>query len=609
MNSRVRPPDREALFKEVDGFAPGKKERKPPRIGISANRSSDALHCASTISEAYVQSVLLAGGAPVLIPVISDIPALAAIVSELDGLLLSGGGDINPLFLKEEPLPQLQLENVDTFRDEYDLLLLRLAYRYQVPIMGICRGHQLINAAFGGSLYQDIQAQKKNALRHNQGTQREFPSHTITLTGDAVRLRAILKSERAYVNSFHHQAVRDVAPEFISAAVAPDGINEGMEHPEYSIFSVQWHPENMAVNGNEQMLALFRYHIEEAARFARAKEIHRKVITIDSHTDTPMAYSGAFDMWHPVCGKFNAPYTEGKVSLPLMEQGRLDVVFMVAYIPQGKRTEKDATKAYGYACEKLSQIVRQERLHPTRVGVAQTVADLWKLKREGKKAIVLGLENGYAIGGKVKRLEWLKQAGIAYITLCHNGNNDICDSATDKPEWNGLSAFGRKVVRSMNRLGIMIDVSHASEDTFWEVLKKSRQPVIVSHAAARTLCNHPRNLSDEQIEALAAHGGVMQICLYGNFLRQGETTEAATLSDAIRHIKHVVNLVGIDYVGIGSDFDGGGGVTGCRASNELINITVRLLKEGYTEEKLQKLWGGNLMRVMEAVQSAAILPA
>jgi len=282
---------------------------------------------------------------------------------------------------------------------------------------------------------------------------------------------------------------------------------------------------------------------------------------------------------------------------------------MVAYIPQGKRTEKDATEAYGYACERLSQIVRQERLHPTRVGIAQTVADLWKLKREGKKAIVLGLENGYAIGGKLKRLAWLKQAGIAYITLCHNGNNDICDSATDKPEWNGLSAFGRKVVRSMTQLGIMIDVSHASEDTFWDVLKKSRRPVIVSHAAARALCNHPRNLSDEQIQALAAHGGVMQICLYGNFLRQGEATEAATLSDAIRHIKHVVKLVGIDYVGIGSDFDGGGGVIGCRASNELINITTRLLKEGFTEEELQKLWGGNLMRVMEAVQSAAMLPA
>ncbi|GHU54422.1 hypothetical protein FACS189411_01050 [Bacteroidia bacterium] len=600
MSIKVRQPNIEGLFREVDNFDPKEEALQPPRIGISANRK-DGLSC---INEPYIQSVLLAGGSPVLIPVINDIKALSAIVSDLDGLLLTGGADLNPLYLGEEPIPALQ--DVDTFRDEYDLILLRLAFNRQVPVMGICRGHQLINAAFGGSLYQDIHTQHSQpALKHSQELAREFPSHSVVLTGDSTRLQSILKSEKIFVNSIHHQAVNKPAPGFITTAIAPDGINEGIEHTEYSIFSVQWHPEGMAPKGDEQMLALFRYHVDEAAFFAQAKKIHRRILTLDLHTDAPMVYDGAFDMGKRVGGTFNPPYTESKVNLPLMEQGLLDAAFMVAYIPQGERTETANQKAYEYALDRLSQLIRQQELHPLRVGIARTPYDLIRLKREGKRSIVLGVENGYAIGKDLSLLATLKQWGVAYITLCHNGANDICDSAAGEPEWGGLSPFGKEVVKEMNRLGIMIDVSHAAEATFYDVLKESRLPVIASHSSVRALCNHPRNLTDEQIKAIAAKGGVVHICLYSGFIREGE--EEGTLSDAIHHINYVVDLVGIDYVGIGSDFDGGGELVGCRAANELINITVRLLKEGYSEEDIRKIWGGNLLRVMDAVQAVAQL--
>jgi microsomal dipeptidase-like Zn-dependent dipeptidase len=287
-----------------------------------------------------------------------------------------------------------------------------------------------------------------------------------------------------------------------------------------------------------------------------------------------------------------------------MEEGMIDATFMVAYIPQGERTETAYGEAYAYTLDRLGQILRQEALYPSRVGIARTPGDMLRLKREGKKAIVPGVENGYAIGKEIGRLEALKQMGVAYITLCHNGNNDICDSAAGQPEWNGLSPFGREVVREMNRLGIMIDLSHASERTFYDVLEESRKPVIASHSSVRALCDHPRNLTDDQIKAIAAQHGVVHICLYTGFIKQGtEMGAPCGLSEAIRHIDYVANLVGIDHVGIGSDFDGGGELVGCRASNELINITVRLLQLGYGEQDIQKIWGANLLRVMHDVDS------
>lgn len=589
MNYQVRRPSLEALFREVDNFSPKKEKLQPPRIGISSNRK-DGLSC---IADTYVQSVLKAGGAPVLIPVITDMEALTAIVSGLDGLLMSGGGDINPLYIGEEPVPQLQ--DVDTFRDEFDLILLRLATNRQLPVMGICRGHQLINVVFGGSVYQDIHSQHEATLfKHSQTMPREQASHSIRITDTSSCLFDILKKEPdIFVNSFHHQAVKDIAPEFKETAVAPDGINEAMEHPEKEIFSVQWHPEAMAANNDELMLELFRHHVETARLFKEAKRIHSRNVILDSHTDTPMIFPG----------QFNIGLKEGgKVNLPLMEEGMVDAAIMVAYIPQGKRDDESLLQATDFAMNRLNEIHRQMEINRGRMNIARTSQEVWVTKDAGKKAIMLGLENGYAIGKDIRNVARFKELGVSYITLCHNGSNDICDSARGEAEWGGLSPFGKEVVAEMNRLGILVDVSHAAESTFYDALEVSTQPIIASHSSARALCNHPRNLTDEQLKALAEKQGVVQVCLYKGFIN--EDAEKASLTDAIRHINHIVDLIGINHVGIGSDFDGDGELIGCRASNELINITLRLLKDGYKENDIAKIWGGNLLRVMSRVQSA-----
>lgn len=588
MNTKVRRPNLEALYREVDTYLPAKESLQPPRIGISANRK-DGLSC---IAETYVQSVLKAGGAPVLVPVITDIEALTAIVSGLDGLLMSGGGDINPLYISEEPIPQLQ--DVDTYRDEFDLILLRLATNRQLPVMGICRGHQLLNVAFGGTVFQDIHSQNKAPLfKHSQTLAREFASHSIRFTETSSRLYELLSKEPdILVNSFHHQAVKEIAPEFIATAVAQDGINEAMEHPEKEIFSVQWHPEAMASNGDELMLELFKYHVVSACLFKQAKQIHHRNIILDSHTDTPMIFPGEFNI-----GKKEG----GKVNLPLMEEGLIDASIMVAYIPQGKRDDASLQAATDFAINRLKEIHRQKELNLDRMRIAYTPQEVCVTKAGGRKAIMLGVENGYAIGKDIANLARFKEYGVSYITLCHNGSNDICDSARGEAEWGGLSPFGKEVVAEMNRLGILIDVSHAAESTFYDTLAYSKQPIIASHSSARALCNHPRNLTDNQLKALAEKQSVVQICLYKGFIN--ENAEKASLTDAIRHIEHIVNLIGIDHVGIGSDFDGDGELIGCRASNELINITVRLLKAGYTENDIAKIWGGNLLRVMSQVQN------
>lgn len=564
-----------SVLDEADRFRPAESL---PRIGISANRK-DGQTC---LAETYIQSVIQAGGAPVVIPATTDLRVLTAVVQDLDGILMSGGGDINPLFVGEEPLPALQ--DVDTLRDRYDLLLIRLASNRQIPLMGICRGHQMLNAAFGGTLYQDIYSQADtDVIKHSQKMAREEASHTVHLEDGCV----------IAVNSFHHQAVKDVAPEFVQTAVAPDGINEGMRHPEKSVFSVQWHPEAMAIHGDEEAQALFNHFIEEARIFRQAKELHQRIVTLDSHTDTPMIFPGHFNIGEK---------QGGKVNLPFMEEGRIDAAFMVAYIPQGERDEASLAKATAYAEERLKEVIRQEQLNPTRMGIARTPDDLFRLKQAGKKAIFLGIENGYALGKEVNNVRKFRDMGVSYITLCHNGDNDLCDSARGKGEWKGLSPLGKQMVAEMNRLGVMVDISHAAESTFYDVLACSRYPIIASHSSARALCNHPRNLTDDQLKAIAGQGGVVQLCLYKGFIN--EEAEKASVSDAIRHINHMVDLIGVEHVGIGSDFDGDGELIGCRASNELINITMHLLKEGYSETDISGIWGGNFLRVMRQVQSA-----
>jgi microsomal dipeptidase-like Zn-dependent dipeptidase len=233
------------------------------------------------------------------------------------------------------------------------------------------------------------------------------------------------------------------------------------------------------------------------------------------------------------------------------------------------------------------------------VDIAYTPADLYRLKSEGKKAIMLGIENGYAIGNDISNIERFRNRGVVYMTLCHNGNNQLCGSARFNDEGLGVNAFGEQVIKEMNRVGMMVDISHAGERTFYDALNISSKPIVASHSSARALCNHPRNLTDDQLKALADKGGVAQVTLYSGFLKE---QGMATIQDAIDHLNHMVNVMGIEHVGIGTDFDGDGGITGCASASELINFTRCLLKERYSEEDIRRIWGGNFLRVMEEVQ-------
>lgn len=213
---------------------------------------------------------------------------------------------------------------------------------------------------------------------------------------------------------------------------------------------------------------------------------------------------------------------------------------------------------------------------------------------------MLGIENGYAIGKDIRNVARFRKRGVVYMTLCHNGNNDICGSARYNDQNLGVSPFGEQVIQEMNRTGMLVDISHAGENSFYDALAISRQPIVASHSSCRALCNHPRNLTDEQLKALADKGGVAQVCLYSGFLR---IDRQATILDAIEHLNHMVNIMGIEHVGIGTDFDGDGGIIGCDSSSELINFTRRLLHERYSEEDIRLIWGGNFLRVMEEVQN------
>ncbi|MCL1934526.1 MAG: membrane dipeptidase [Candidatus Azobacteroides sp.] len=577
-------------------------------IGLSVNHKEGT----SRIADAYVNAVVKAGGTPILIPLITDETALEEILSRIDGLILSGGGDIySPLF-GEELHPAV--ESYDLERDRYEIALVKQAVERQIPVLGICRGSQLINVAFGGSLIQDIPSEvPKSTVNHNQEEAREIATHSVQIFPES-RLHQIAQAEQIMVNSFHHQAVKTVAPGFEAVASAEDGVIEAIEsNEEKVIFGVQWHPENGAVAGDPVMIDTFKYLVNEAALFEKVKALHEKIYTIDSHCDTPMFFKYGIDI-----GKTNSslkvnPKELGaenedklvdytlKTDIPKMEKGMLDAVFMVAYIPQGARTEKASQQAFEKAVNIINQIKRQIEINAATVAQACTVSDLKKNKAEGKKSIFIGIENGYAIGQNIENIKRFAELGVKYITLSHNRNNDICDSNAGNPEHNGLSEFGKEVVREMNRCKIMVDVSHTSEKTALDVLAISRHPVIASHSSVKALCNHPRNLSDTLIKAIASKGGVIQVCLYKGFLKRDGT---ASLKDAVDHIDYIVRLVGIDCVGIGSDFDGGGGIKGLQAANEFPQITMELIRRGYSDADIAKIWGGNLMRVMEAVEQS-----
>ncbi len=212
---------------------------------------------------------------------------------------------------------------------------------------------------------------------------------------------------------------------------------------------------------------------------------------------------------------------------------------------------------------------------------------------------MLGIENGLALGGQLQNVAHFAERGVVYITLCHNGDNDLCDSCRGSSMHGGVSRFCEQVIREMNRLGLMVDLSHASDKSFYDALKISRTPIVCSHSSCRSLCDHPRNLTDDQMRRLAQTGGVMQVTLYAGFLRKDSK---ATILDAISHLEHAIKIMGIDHVGLGTDFDGDGGIPGLANASELTLFTRQLLERRYSERDIQKIWGGNFLRVMGMVQ-------
>lgn len=555
-----------------------------PVIGITGNY--EELTC--KLGRGYYDSVIRAGGVPLVIPPSADKEVLMGTLDRIDALLLSGGGDINPLWCGEEPVPELH--GINQERDLPELLITRLAYNRQMPILGICRGIQTLAVALGGKVCQDITA----TVKHSQDADRSEPTHSVTVQADST-LYNIYKEENLFVNSFHHQAVSAPGDRFRVTATAPDGIVEAIESTEFkSIVGVQWHPECMGDAGQP----LFRWLVAEAAAYRQAHRLHDRVLTLDTHCDTPMLF--------PQGIHFEQRDPRILVDLHKMTEGRQDATIMVCYLPQPKDGETFASKVdfdvqtpTAYAdliFDKIEDIVSQNKPY---ISLARTPQDLYENKRQGRKSIMLGIENGLALGGDLQNVSHFADRGVVYITLCHNGDNDLCDSARGNNTHGGVSPFGAEVIGEMNRLGLMVDLSHAGEKSFCDALDISQTPIVCSHSSCRALCDHPRNLTDDQMRRLAAKGGVMQVTLYHGFL---VSDGQATILDAMRHLEHAISIMGIDHVGLGTDFDGDGGILGLRDSSELLQFTRQLLSRRYSEGDIQKIWGGNFLRVMSDIQ-------
>lgn len=595
-----------------------------PVIGIVTNFADQDV----TIREVFHKQVIDAGGTPLLIPPTTDTQVIVNILNRIDGLLLTGGADVNPLWEGEEPIRNMG--SINNKRDLFELLTTRLAYNRQIPIFAVCRGLQVLAIALGGKVQQHIydpyiveETEEKKLtrmksvttlrpakLKHDQSASFNEPTHSIKIAPDSV-LYSIYKQEKIFVNSFHHQAVSMPGKRFKVTAYAPDGVIECMESAEFKpIMGVQWHPEWLEEDGQK----LFKWFVNEADSFRTAKQLHTRILTLDTHCDTPMFFPQGVD--------FAKRDPRILYDLHKMTEGHQDAVTMAAYLPQPRIGETFSSKIdveglkqfnpeltdvlnnltpTSYAdliFNKIEKIVKDNNRY---LSIARTPSDLYEDKRKGRKSIMFAIENGLALEGDLANVKYFAQRGVTYITLCHNGDNDICDSARGSNLHGGVSKFGAAVIREMNRNGIMVDLSHGAEKSFYDALEISSQPIVCSHSNSKALCNVPRNLTDDQLRALAKKGGVAHITLYHGFLRKEGT---ASVLDAIAHLEHAISIMGIDYVGIGTDFDGDGTVCGMADASEMINFTRHLLARKYSERDIEKIWGGNWLRVMAQVQAA-----
>ncbi|MFC2318252.1 MAG: membrane dipeptidase [Segatella oulorum] len=568
----------QAQLDAIYGHFPEAKPR--PLIGISANTADIDL----TLRRVYCDQIVRAGGVPMVLPPVDDAEVLINMLEGIDGLVLTGGADYNPLWYGEQP--EKELHTINSTRDLPELLLTRLAFNRQIPILGICRGVQTMAIALGGNLVQDL----KTPLKHSQDAPRSEATHSVTITEGSTLYG--LYGQGTFVNSFHHQAVKDCGSHLHVVATAPDGVIEAVESTEQKAFmGVQWHPEWMGDEG----LKLFEWLTQRSREFKAAKALHREILTLDSHCDTPMFF--------PQGVHFEQRDPKVLYDLHKMTDGKQDAVTMVAYLPQhpkpGELPEGMSPRRYADSIfDQIEAIVAHENDY---VALARTPQQLYENKAMGKKSIMLGIENGLAIEDDIRNIAHFAQRGIVYITLCHNGDNAICDSARGTQTHGGVSAFGEQVIGEMNRLGVMVDLSHGAETSFFDALSISQTPIVCSHSNCKALCDVPRNLTDAQLKALAQVGGVAQITLYHGFLRKkGE----ADIRDAMAHLNHAIDVMGIDHVGLGTDFDGDGGIKGLADASELINFTTALLRQRFSKADIKKIWGENWLRVMRQVQAA-----
>jgi membrane dipeptidase len=422
----------------------------------------------------------------------------------------------------------------------------------------------------------------------------------------------------------------------------------------------------MAVAAGTSSSTLAQTSPAEDTLVKKARAIHDKVIILDTHIDfLPADLTGERNYTQRLETQFN---------LPKMIDGGLDALFFSIYVGQTREAQNpDAFKPEGYeraykaAIEKFDAVHRFTReIAPDKIELALNSSDVRRINTQGKKVALMGVENGYPIAEDIARVKEFYDRGARYMSLTHNGHNQLADSQTgerDGWKWNGVASFGKQVIAEMNRLGIMIDVSHASKESMMQTAALSKAPIIASHSAIRALCDVSRNMDDEQLQALKKTGGVIQVVAYGSFIKttkpdSPERTAAlsalrkefslpeptgtgqrarfqsaltqlsadnrteyekkhveidkqhpgdppATIKDFVDHIDYAVKLIGIDHVGISSDFDGGGGVIGWNDASETFNVTLELVRRGYPEEQIEKLWGGNLLRVMDEVQRIA----
>ena len=396
---------------------------------------------------------------------------------------------------------------------------------------------------------------------------------------------------------------------------------------------------------NENVLKRIYGNETESELIERALSIHKKVLTLDTHADTPLRM---IEPGFSMSDRHDPNETGSKVDYPRMIEGGLDAIFFAAFVAQDIRNDKGNFRAKNLCVQMIDSILSSIQQNSDVVGLALNPEDAYSLEKQGKRAIYIGIENGYPIGGDLSNIETYYKKGVRYITLVHSSNNDLADSATDPagPEHNGISEFGSKVVKEMNRLGIMVDVSHGSDAVFYDAIKISKAPIIATHSNARSVTNHKRNMTDDMLKLIAKNGGVVQLTMLSNYLRdpvpnitaeklkkellssikpidQMTTLEKETmrkrlneiddkypiapanLKNVVDHIDHIVNVAGIDHVGIGCDFDGGGGIDGVFDVSQVMNITIELVKRGYNEDQIAKIWGGNLIRVFSEVQTIA----